>query len=76
MKLAVIDLESIAAYMFKLYKTLEKAKSPQVIRDRIINCQELLDLSGITVEAHYDGGGNLFEVQVYQVAKKTTGSYD
>lgn len=45
-----------------------------MIRNRIIDCQELLDFLGIRVGAFKDAGGHIYEVRAYQVS--TTTIYD
>lgn len=64
-----VNLDKIARYMLELYKQAENAKKPQVIRNRIIDCQEILAVLGIRVEGIKDAGGNIYEVRAYQVAK-------
>lgn len=69
-----VNLDDISRYMLDLHQTEETAKSPKMIRNRIINCQELLGFLGITVEAFKDCGGHIYEVRAYQVS--TTTIYD
>lgn len=69
MTLATIDLDKISNYMTNLYKTLKTAKSKDVITNRIIDSQEILDVVGIRVDAIRSANGDLYEVRVYQATK-------
>lgn len=66
-----VSLDKISRYMLDLYKTEETAKSPKIIRSRIIDCQEMLDILGVRIEAIRDAGGHIYEVRAYQVSKTT-----
>ncbi len=73
MTLATIDLDMIANYLFKLYGDKDKARSPEVIGERINDCKELLEIVNLSVEPFYSADGQLFEVRVYQIGRKRRG---
>ena len=76
MKLAVIDLDRVAAFMFEKYKRLRADPNSGMAEAEIACNQSLLRYLGIEVSNNFSDDGKMLQVLAYQTGEKLAGRYD
>ena len=76
MKLAVIDLDWVAAFMFEKYKRLGAGPNSGMAEAEIACNQSLLHYLGIEVSNNFFDDGKTLQVLAYQTGEKLAGRYD